>query len=93
MKKGKEGLGLFKPTIRKHSLDITANVTASKKIFCTFFGNPIPTVTWKHNITNTTVYNQVDYDASEMTSILLLNNLTWEDRGYVRCESSSILRV
>lgn len=89
--KGDRGLGLFPPSIRNHSLYVTANVSDDKVLSCSFFGNPIPTVSWHHSISRTKVYNDVNYEASVTTSKLYLKNLTWEDRGNVTCKSSNLL--
>ena len=58
---------------------------------CTFFGNPVPSITWKHNVEDTFVVNTVNYEKSEATSIINLNNLSWPDQGNVTCVAKSIL--
>ena len=89
--KGDRGLGLFPPSIRNHSLHVTANISDDKMLFCSFFGNPVPTVSWHHNISHTRTYNDVNYEASVITLKLYLKNLTWEDRGKVMCKSSNLI--
>ena len=58
---------------------------------CTFFGNPVPSITWKHNVEDTFVVNTVNYEKSEATSIINLNNLSWSDHGNVTCVAKNIL--
>ena len=58
---------------------------------CTFFGNPIPSITWKYSKEEISVVNTVSYEKSETTSTLTLNNLNWNDTGNVTCVAESIL--
>lgn len=89
--KGDKGLGLYAPAIRHHTVKAVANVTGNKSLSCTFFGNPIPSITWKYSIEDISVVNTVSYEKSETTSILTLNNLNWNDTGNVTCVAESIL--
>ena len=84
-------MGLFPPSVRNNTLYVIANVSDDKMLSCSFFGNPIPTVSWHHNFSHTRIYNDVNYEAFVITSKLYLKNLTWEDRGNVMCKSSNLL--
>jgi len=89
--KGEQGLGLRSPVARSTTLDVTAKISENKTLSCTFFGNPIPTVTWKHGVKSYDIHESYDHQESIINSTIMLQNLTWSDRGNISCMSKSIL--
>ena len=90
--KGERGLGLEPPKLVNNSLnDRTVNLSDSTIFTCVFFGNPIPQVSWKSPDQQFQVESSIDKERSEITSRLMISNITWGDRGTVSCHASSIL--
>ena len=84
-------MGLESPKLVNNSFnDRTVNLSDSTIFTCVFFGNPIPQVSWKTNAKKIQVESSIDRDRSEVTSRLIVSNITWEDRGPVSCHVNSI---
>ncbi|XP_066934901.1 uncharacterized protein [Clytia hemisphaerica] len=90
--KGSKGLGLEPPKLVQNSLgDRVVNLTDSTTFECTFFGNPIPTISWRSVANNGRVSSTVDKEKSEITTQLTLKNISWNDQGPVECRAKSLL--
>ena len=89
--KGEPGLGLFAPSLRKHSLHITANLRDNKILSCTYFGNPLPSISWIHNRNSSVIRETINQEKSEIKSRLEVKNITWKDHGKVKCVAKSVL--
>ena len=89
--RGERGLGLFPPAVKDQTLFATANASDSEVMSCKFFGNPMPNTHWVSNASDTIVKRKIDREKSEVTTILHIRNISWEDRGKVSCFASSLL--
>ena len=58
---------------------------------CTYFGNPLPSISWVHNVSNAVVRESINQEKSEITTTLEVKNITWKDHGKVRCAAKSLL--
>ena len=89
---GPRGLGLGAPELVKSNLkDGVVNLTDSKTFKCTFFGNPIPRVSWESPKTDFEISVSVDKHNYEITSRLILENISWSDQGPFKCRANSLL--
>ena len=71
--------------------DRLVNLNDSTTFECTFFGNPVPSITWRSIADNGHVSSLVDKEKSEITSRLILTNISWYDQGPIECHAKSLL--
>ena len=69
--------------------DRLVNLNDSTTFECTFFGNPVPSISWRSVANNGHVSSLVDKEKSEITSRLILTNISWYDQGPIECHAKS----
>ena len=81
---------LYAPKVKGYLLDVTANTTDSKILYCTFTGDPKPEISWNHNIANAQQVDNVVTGLSQVISRLMIRNLTYHDSGKVSCSGKNV---
>ena len=82
---------MYPPEVRDYSLDLIANTSDSKVLYCKFFGNPIPTISWDYQFAHAEQFDSATIESSEAISRLVISNLTYKDSGDVSCSAKSLL--
>ena len=82
---------MYPPEVKDYSLDVIANTSDSKVLYCKFFGNPIPTISWDYQIAHTEQFDSATIESSEVISRLIISSLTYKDSGAVSCSAKSLL--
>ena len=82
---------LYAPEVEGYSLDVTANTTDSKILYCIFTGDPKPEVSWNHNIAHAQQVDNIIKRFSQVMSRLMIRNLTYHDSGKVSCSGKNVV--
>ncbi|XP_066927244.1 protein sax-3-like [Clytia hemisphaerica] len=89
---GPPGPGLEFPKLVKSTLhNDEVNISNSKTFECTFYGNPIPTVTWRSPAKNFSISSTIDKQKLEVTSRFVISNVSWDEQGPIVCHAKSLL--
>ena len=74
------------PTIEIHPVDTIGELYQSVSLTCTASGNPTPNIIWYKD--NISIPN-----TNSNTSVLIINELNINDRGFYHCEAKSIINT
>ena len=81
---------IYAPKVEDYLLDVTANTTDSKILYCIFTGDPKPEVSWNHNIAHAQKFDKEITGSSQVLSRLMIRNLTYHDSGKVSCSGKNV---
>ena len=81
------------PKIINISSDAVATEGDTVLLYCTGYGNPLPSIIWYYNNTTINYYNTTATDMYTVHSVLVLTNVSPYDSGAYRCQLTSVLNT
>ena len=78
-------------------VNISSNTVATEGntvlLYCTGYGNPLPSIMWYYNGTTINYHNTTTTNMYTVHSVLVLTNVSSHDSGVYRCQLTSVLNT
>ena len=81
------------PKIINISSDVVATEGDTVMLYCTGYGDPLPSIMWYYNDTTINYYNTTTTNMYTVHSVLVLTNVSSYDSGVYRCQLNSTLNT